>query len=378
MRAAILLVICAAACGRPAPRRAAATTDPAIALGNLDAMMAAQEHLLSRGAGPRVALVELLQARAQILGTVRDYDRAETLAEEAVALAPRDAEARIARASVRASLHRFDEALADLSQAAAQGADIDAPRAAIFQARGDLQAALALRTSAVGRFAGTTAVGALAAAEAAAGDAAAAERDFDRAERAYRDVSPFPPAWIDFQRGLARERRADFAGAKAAYLAALARLPRHAAAAGHLAGIFAIEGNLSRAEELLLPLAALDDPEYEGQLAAVLSRRDAANAARLRTDAAARYEALLARHPEAFADHAARFYLPFDPARALSLARVNLAVRQTWEAFDLALSAAVAARDGATGCAVARRALSLPAPPKRILLLAHRVCSASP
>ncbi|HEX9578649.1 MAG TPA: tetratricopeptide repeat protein, partial [Myxococcales bacterium] len=294
MRGVLLLVVCAAACGRPAPRPAVATTDPAIALGNLEAMIAAQERLLSRGAAPRVGLVELLLARAQVLGTVRDYDRALALAEEAVALAPRDAEAHLARANVRASLHRFDEALADLSRAAALGAEVDGPRAAILQARGEIRPALALRISAVSGFPSTTALGALAAAEAAAGEAAAAERDFNRAERAYRDVSPLPLAWIDFQRGLARERRGDFAGAKAAYLAALARLPQHAAAAGHLAGVLAVEGEVALAEELLRPLAELDDPEYEGQLAGVLSRRGDARAASVRADAAARYEALLA------------------------------------------------------------------------------------
>ena len=53
--------------------------------------------------------------------------------------------------------------------------------------------------------------------------------------------------------------------------------------------------------------------------------------------AAARYDELVARHPEAFADHAAEFWLAAgaDPHRALSLASRNLEVRQTPRAHEL-------------------------------------------
>ena len=55
-----------------------------------------------------------------------------------------------------------------------------------------------------------------------------------------------------------------------------------------------------------------------------------------------RYEALLARHPLAYADHAAEFYLGagHDPARALAWARTNLLNRETRRAFELAIRAA--------------------------------------
>jgi hypothetical protein len=50
-----------------------------------------------------------------------------------------------------------------------------------------------------------------------------------------------------------------------------------------------------------------------------------------RHKAAARYDELLARHLDAFADHAAEFWLTIggDRERALRLARHNLSVRQT-------------------------------------------------
>jgi hypothetical protein len=50
-----------------------------------------------------------------------------------------------------------------------------------------------------------------------------------------------------------------------------------------------------------------------------------------RGQAAARYDELLAQHQDAFADHAAEFWLTVggDRERALSLARHNLSLRQT-------------------------------------------------
>ncbi|WP_459181366.1 hypothetical protein [Streptomyces sp.] len=50
-----------------------------------------------------------------------------------------------------------------------------------------------------------------------------------------------------------------------------------------------------------------------------------------RAQAAARYDELLTRHPEAYADHAEEFWLTVggDPERALRLARQNLMLRPT-------------------------------------------------
>jgi hypothetical protein len=50
-----------------------------------------------------------------------------------------------------------------------------------------------------------------------------------------------------------------------------------------------------------------------------------------RGEAESRYDELLARHQDAFADHAAEFWLTIggDPQRALWLAQQNLSLRQT-------------------------------------------------
>jgi hypothetical protein len=61
--------------------------------------------------------------------------------------------------------------------------------------------------------------------------------------------------------------------------------------------------------------------------------------------AAERYDELLAKHPQAFADHAAEFWLAAgaDPDKALRLAKMNLEVRNTPRARGL-LAQAVAAK----------------------------------
>jgi hypothetical protein len=90
-------------------------------------------------------------------------------------------------------------------------------------------------------------------------------------------------------------------------------------------------------------VAASDEPEALALLGTLQLRigdrvqglRDIAKARR-------RYEALLVRHPLAFADHAAEFYLGpgADAERAWQLARRNLANRETPRAFQLAIEAA--------------------------------------
>jgi len=100
-------------------------------------------------------------------------------------------------------------------------------------------------------------------------------------------------------------------------------------------------------------------------LARILAEHgDAARAATWRARAAARYELLLARYPDAFADHGTEFFLAAgaDPARALTLARHNLGVRQSAGAYALLLDAAEAAGDSAAACGVADDAAGATAP----------------
>jgi tetratricopeptide (TPR) repeat protein len=127
---------------------------------------------------------------------------------------------------------------------------------------------------------------------------------------------------------------------------AVARLPGYAPAAGHLAEVEAEIGDYEGAIDRLRALAASsDDPDYSASLARLLADRNEDEASAWRARAAARYEELLLRHPDAFADHAAEFWMEVggDADRALRLARMNVQIRRTPRAHDLVARASRAA-----------------------------------
>ena len=262
----------------------------------------------------RALLVELLLLRGHVLGCIADDERAAELAQVLVRDAPDDGAAWLARAKTRAAFHRFLGALADLDAAGRRGADraaLDAERAAILQAVGCYAEALVLRRTAAERRPDFTTLGALAVLEAERGEVAEAERLFTEARRRYRGVSPFPVASLDFRRGLMWLGQRDLHTARAWFDVAVQRVPAYAQALGHLAEVDAALGARDAAINRLRPLAASsDDPEYAASLASVLSDAgQPVEAEQWRMSAAARYDELVVRHPEAFVDHAAEFWL---------------------------------------------------------------------
>jgi hypothetical protein len=350
------------------------TTDHEIAIGNLQSQIDAAERRLAQAPQTVPAmktLIGLYAMRAQFLGQLADYDRALDLGERLVKQAPTDPDAYAARAGARSSLHLFKEALADLDEAEHQGARNDVlagARAGIYQALGRYDDAYAIRERKAREWPTTASLGALATLEVAKHDNEAAERLFVEAQDKFSDVSPFPLAWLYMQQGLMWEDAGDFARAHDLFGAARERLPEYAPATGHLASVEELmPGGHERAIALLRPLVdRSDDPEYAGQLSTLLAADPAtrAEADALRARAASRYAALLAAHPAAFADHAARFWLGAgaDAKQALELAQKNLAQRQTAEAYVLVIDAALAAGQPSQACGVTARALALPYP----------------
>ena len=130
-------------------------THGTIALLNLGAQIDALEPQVRLGRATvevRVGLVELISLRGLILGRIADYERAAEIAEQLVRDAPSDARALLARARTRAGFHRFHDALTDLDRAERLSLDAEtanSERAAIFQALGRYDEALALREEAV-------------------------------------------------------------------------------------------------------------------------------------------------------------------------------------------------------------------------------------
>ncbi len=334
-------------------------TDGAIALLNLGAQIDALEPQVRLGRATvevRVGLVELISLRGLIIGRIADYESAEEIADQLVRDAPSDARALVARARTRAVFHRFNDALTDLDRAerlsstapkTLEAETANSERAGIFQALGHYDEALALRDEAVQRRASFENLAAMVGLHAERGEIDAAERQYAQSRSHYRGVSPFPLALLDFQMGLMwmDENRLD--DARRSFEAARRRVPAYAQAQGHLAEVEAQLGEIDSAVARLRSLAvSSDDPDYAAQLARILGETGREGESwHWRGGAAARYDELIASHPEAFADHAAEFWLAAgaDPDKALLLAKMNLEVRNTPRARRL-LAQAVAAK----------------------------------
>jgi tetratricopeptide (TPR) repeat protein len=189
--AALLLV---AACSRPRlapPADPGATTDPGIAVGNLQGDLETGEALLKkrRSAALMAQLASLYLMHGQLLGRIADYQRAEELAVAAVGLAPRDPRAWSARAQVHARLHQFAAALDALARAEKLGADdVEQQRASVLQATGHYREARPLREKWARGFPRLETLGALATLDADEGRNAEAERHFAEARQHLREL----------------------------------------------------------------------------------------------------------------------------------------------------------------------------------------------
>jgi tetratricopeptide (TPR) repeat protein len=318
---ATLLAGCASA---PAP-----TTRGDIALANLDA------QLLQQADDP--AALDLWLLRLQFVADYRVLDRVAALTEQRARTAPE----LLRRARARMATHRFADALADFDAAGATPAQ----RAALLIATGGAAEALPALEAEVARQPNFSTRCALARGLAAVGRLEEADRLYAQALRELDTTSPFPAAAVAFGRGLMwAEQAGDSARGAAFYAEALRLLPDYAAAGIHRAEIDLAQGDEAGAEARLLHVVIYtDEPEALAMLGELHLRRgeverglDEINGARRR------YEALLARHPEAFADHAAEFYLGAgrDPQRAWVWAQANLRERPTRRAFQLAIRAA--------------------------------------
>jgi tetratricopeptide (TPR) repeat protein len=332
------------------------TTAGSIALANLD-------HQIERS-GDGTRSVDLLLARSRFLGDYDALDRAVKIAEGRAV----SADDLLRRARVRAAAHRFAEALADLEAAKRAGADertIDVVRATVLVATGRGSEAVGALEEDASLRPGYAAYAALASAYAELGRYDEADRLYAAAIAELRTTSPFPYAWLYFARGkMWSEQAGDPARGESLYAIALVYLPEFAVANIHRAELESARGEFSAAiVRLENVVARSDEPEAWAKLGEVRLRQgERAQGERDIAHARRRYEALLARHPLAFADHAAEFYLGpgADPERAWRLAALNLENRQSRRAYALAIEAAVASgRNGCTIAAAARAKLGL-------------------
>jgi tetratricopeptide (TPR) repeat protein len=330
-------------------------------------------------------LITYLCARGQYLGHIADYEQASRLAEQLVKVAPKDAWGYIVRAQTRSIFHDFDGAQADLDQAVKLGRGIRElqiiavqRQASLLTALGKLDEALAASRKLAQANPDISSMGAEAALLADQGETAAAEAMFIEAQHHFPDVSPFPLAWLYLQEGLMWEAAGDLQRARELYAAAHERLPAYAVVTSHLAAMEAAQAQRDRAIELLRTLVSTsDDPEYTGQLAALLVEAgQSAQAEPLRQSARNRYQELLSRYPRAFAAHAARFYLNAggegDLKTSAQWAERNLKERPTLEAYTLAVEVLAKAGPPQRACALADEMEKLPHKTTRMHVMAAR------
>ena len=300
---------------------APATTDGRVALRNLNARIeGAERRCLSSDTYRTCALdlVEPLLLRGRIVGQIADYQHAFETAAALASRYPESARAHFLHAKALAALHHFDRALVALDRASSlghSGAACDRVEQSIRLTQGM--------------------------------HAAKPQQPF---EAFWHDAatSPFAVAEMAYEEGRFWMERGDPERARSCFAVAVARVPGFRKAAGHLAEMEAEVGNACAAVRRLEEIAATtDDPDYAAQLARIVpdcEDRAASDAQRWRGRAMTLYHERMNEHPEAFADHAAEFWLSVgnDPMRALQAARINHRVRDTARSREL-LAAAMAA-----------------------------------
>lgn len=336
-----------------------AVTDGEIAAINLRSATRRSWERLARdpaAAGVAELIVEQEQMAAQFLGDLAALERLEALAMHLARVDAMSARTALVQAQVASTAHCFAEARIYLAQAAERGAPaetLDRLALSIDQACGtQLDAVLEARRSMASKSRSLEDLAPLGALLADLREFDEADETYRRALRAYQDVSPFAVAWVCFRLGVLWGELVDEPQASRAadwYRRALAVLPSYAKARVHLAEIHASCGRPGDAESVLLPALAHGDPEVRWRLADAMTLQGRhAEAERLLAAARSGYDLLLEQHLLAFADHGAEFYAGSgnEAARALDLARTNVANRPTLRAYEQAYAIAVDAGEG--------------------------------
>lgn len=327
--------------GAPAPRtvvpKLPASPDGATELRSLDAQLARAAH--------RGQKAGMLLERAAIRQRLEDYADALALSAAHVAEAPGSLEAWQLRARALTRVHKLAlarAALARVRELSRAPADWEELAAALDDAAGDHPRAAAYRERAAAAWPSPIRLTLWAGSLARLGRVDEALAVMPRAAAAIRHNPPTLLAWLLLQWARLYEARGEPAAARQLLEEAHARLPGHVEVTAHLAEAVRATGGDPTA---LLAAALAEDLHPE--LLALAGRTAEARAA---------WERYTAALPEAFADHAARFYLGpgADPRRALGLAREALAHRPSDEARALALEAALRADEPALACELAR------------------------
>jgi tetratricopeptide (TPR) repeat protein len=347
------------------------TTSPKIALKNLSGQINSFQRrveALPDDIAAREMLVALLLSRTQYLGSYDDFDTAFQIVDDVLKRKLAPARGAVLHATILSAVHRFDEAMAELDRADTLGAkNTQSARETIALARGlEVATITKARQAVASEYPSYASLTKLAAALTKSERFEESDAAYQQALDLYRDVSPFPIAWVAFQRGvLWGELADDPERAYEQYQIAVARLPEYIVGNVHLSELEVERGDKAAAIARLEAIVDTTvDPEPASRLAEYIGEGDPERAKRYRERADAGYKTLLDRYPLAFADHATEFYLGAgnNPKRALELAQMNLKNRKTKRAYRLAIEAATAAKQEPLACELSKSA-GLDAPP---------------
>jgi tetratricopeptide (TPR) repeat protein len=322
------------------PRHAAGATTPrTIVLALPQSPDGAQELVAldlqitqGRTANDPEALIPALSRRAMLRGRHEDFREALARSLAWTHDDNQNPHAWAVRISILTQAHQFsqaDRAFADLEPLAHDPSEWEPLAATLFEARGTPERARDYRERAATIHPTAGNLTHLAANLAMRGQLDEAIAMIPRAAAALRDPSPVLVAWLLVQWGRLYVQRGEPAAARQLFEEAHRRMPGYVEATVQLGAAIRATGGDPR-EVAAAALAA--EPQHPELLALAGRTADAHQA-----------WAVYLTYPleEAFADHAARFYLGAgrDPGKALRLAATNFTNRQTIEARSLLVEA---------------------------------------
>jgi tetratricopeptide (TPR) repeat protein len=303
--------------------------------------------------------IGLLLERATYLGHVEDYQTALGLAEKLTGEKPDDPMAWRIYVGALSAVHKFKDARAALEKVKELDPLPDDWRGievSLDEATGKLGDAAVARSDEATKNPNAITLTQWAANLATRGSTDKAIPLIPKAAEKLRDNQPETLAYLLFQWGRVYELDGKPALAREFYAEAHKRMPGYVEATAHLAQTMMASGDTAGAKTLVEGELAKNRHPTLLALAVQLGHSELLDETKRAWD---RYVDAL---PEAFCDHAARFYLTIDPARALALARANLANRDTPEARALVTEAALAAGDAKAACEAADPLATEPAP----------------
>lgn len=299
------------------------------------------------------SLAKAYMARGRLTGTYDDYAAAQAALDRAFAVAEPGAGPHLTQAALHFTLHRLAAAEAMLARIDGYAVPPDAPdRAEMALMRGDIAFYRGDYAGAARRYAearridpGATDAFRWAVYHSKTGDLAQARADFERAAATARRPTPQARANLELQRGILELDAGRYADALACFRAADAMFPGWWLIEEHIAEATVLMGDPAAAERRYAGIVErTGNPEFIDALAVL--RRDAGDAdgaAKLFERSRALWERRLTQFPEAAYGHAIGHFVDAgDTARAVELARANVAARPYGDA-QVALAEALLA-----------------------------------